>query len=412
MRRVGRRRAVHLLVARSIGVARRIGMARSIGARMRIVLCRLRAGARVSPACSEEEGREDEQRPTLLSGVHDHDPNTVGADRDSRVLRPSGRWPCRLAASTSEDPRLAGSGSHGRFSMMKAAWVGVLTTLAACVPAPLRVGSEDAQPDTPVSPDAQTEAPNSSMPDADASPGQGCRLASDCDSGLACDPNSGACTAHCDLDAGIVCRGGCCSASVCVPGDTPMACGSGGANCAACGGNTPSCSNGSCTGMCIGNVTCGAGFCCTGDGGCTGGNLKTTCGSVTACSDCSMNPQGTFCENGSCGCRTSTDCPRASACDPATHQCTTTCTRSGGVVLDCNGGCCSMESSPPACATGGYHFACGHEGGVCTVCTGLCHPGPRCNAGFCGCFEASECRSACVNSGETCILTGGAPHCQ
>ena len=67
-----------------------------------------------------------------------------------------------------------------------------------------------------------------------------CNSAADCPAGLACDPNTHACTQACTAAS---CNGGCCHNGLCAPGTSNNACGAGGGVCAVCGGNTPTCTS-------------------------------------------------------------------------------------------------------------------------------------------------------------------------
>jgi hypothetical protein len=287
-----------------------------------------------------------------------------------------------------------------------------MTALAACVPPRLQVEPGDSAPDSTVS-DA-TISPDGASGDG------GCTLPSDCDAGQACNPATGVCGTTCNIEAGLTCNGGCCTGTLCVAGNMMNACGGGGAACATCAADTPTCANGDCRGSC-GSTVCAAGSCCTGDGGCAAAS-SSACGSGTACVNCAGSTTGSVClDGGSCGCQTSDDCPAtatSAACNPQTHTCGPLCVVNG-TQLACNGGCCLVDTASPStsyCQPGGYFDGCGHDGGSCVVCAssgdssdGLCTPGPKCvSGGVCGCKGApdgnGECRMACGVSNATCML--------
>src|SRR5215472_2050193 len=62
-------------------------------------------------------------------------------------------------------------------------------------------------------------------------------------------------------------------------------------------------------------------------------------------------------------CTTSANCPMGEACNPSTHQCSTSC--AGG--LTCHGGCCAGNMCQPGTAPN----QCGSGGGACTMCGGM-----------------------------------------
>jgi C2 domain len=202
-----------------------------------------------------------------------------------------------------------------------------------------------------------------------------------CTGGI-CKPTTTTCNAS-------TCASGCCDATgQCQPGNTPGACGTGGAACSACS-STQGCVSGKCT-----CTTTSCSGCCQGDK-CMPGHLDATCGLKGA--PCQQCTGATSCNGGICkagcsfsncsqGCCEGTVCKNGldkTACGAVGYLCVAcgpweTCTN--GVCNDsflcspssCNNGCCKGS----ACQSGTQDAACGKTGGVCT----LCPPSSACNA--------------------------------
>jgi hypothetical protein len=169
--------------------------------------------------------------------------------------------------------------------------------------------------------------------------------------------------------------------------DTGTADGRGGAGCessAAClVGQACDTATGQCTSACSPTQTCNGG-CCNG-GTCALGTAPTACGPAGAtCHSCTGAAAGSEClANGTCGCKSASDCPEHQACDTTARACTDVCS----LAQPCNGGCCSGG----ACAAGTSSIACGSTGATCASCTGLT-TGDACLAdGACGCKSANDC---------------------
>jgi len=154
-----------------------------------------------------------------------------------------------------------------------------------------------------------------------------------------------------------ICAGCCDAQGVCQPGNTHLACGSGGGPCAACANPKPVCFNNVCT-TCQNNAParpCPNG-CCDGiTGTCLPGTTRGSCGAVGgACQTC---PWG-VCANGVCTCD-NTSCSGNMCCDPVAKRCQFL---SSGSHLSCEGWCI-----PSSCGAG----ACGAD---CTNTEVCCSP--------------------------------------
>lgn len=174
---------------------------------------------------------------------------------------------------------------------------------------------------------------------------------------------------------------GCCVGNTCVAGNSPLACGAGGAACRACGGNEtcsagtcqtrPTCGPGNCSGCCVGNV-------------CVVGSANNQCGRGGAqCDDC--QGRGLVCQNATC---------QSPACGPGTCA-----------------GCCAGNT----CVIGIQDSSCGRGGVQCINCAqqgGVCSPGGVCQApcsqnNCAGCCRAGQCEpgfldTSCGSSGAAC----------
>jgi hypothetical protein len=269
----------------------------------------------------------------------------------------------------------------------------------------------------------------------------GCFLTSDCPSGDVC--NEPHCLASCDLDGGTNCasQGSFCNADsgLCGPcgSDSECAGADGGPKCIAtgiCGCNQASdcgtgnvCANGQCLPSCAidGGTDCsniaGAHFCDFGTG---------VCGPCSEDSQCIGNDAGPHCQYGDCGCKTTNDCGSTQACDPATAQCTTSCTVDGGpdcsssaLVCDPVSGVCVQCTDDSQCPP--FAPACTatiHQGNTCVQCIlpSQCPAStPGCNSAYFGCGSCSadaDCPTTqplcdngqCVSS---CVLADGGTFC-
>jgi hypothetical protein len=270
-------------------------------------------------------------------------------------------------------------------------------------------GSSDVMKDTTIS-DAGAETKNDVTRDAphdaaiDTGTDSGCQGPADCPIGEACNPSTGACSTKCSTNE--PCHGGCCTAvasGLCVSGTEDTTCGNTGALCEPCSGETPTCSDGECTGACKG-THCGAGSCCTGSSMCVLGDAQATCGSQVPCVNCAGNAHGSVCIAYKCGCNTETDCPLHNACNAA-HECTPHCGNDGGTPLVCNSGCCG---SAGGCDPGTGPYNCGVGGGLCTDCAS--GPDKSCLAGgTCGCVTEVDCDLYHACSGGVCTTDCGGP---
>lgn len=146
---------------------------------------------------------------------------------------------------------------------------------------------------------------------------------------------------------------GCTVGGQCVPGDSPLACGTDGGQCGLCGqgqqcvfGNciTAACGPGTCSGCCV------AGLCVT-------PSMQTRFGCGLSGSACAACATGQTCRNGSCVTPT---------CDP--QSCPTGC---------CDNGVCRMGDTP---------FNCGGGGAMCQQCA----VGETCQAKRCAPLSAPD----------------------
>lgn len=233
---------------------------------------------------------------------------------------------------------------------------------------------------------------------------------------LACGLNGAACT-QCPLDqacqAGTCapanppptssCTGcaGCCGAGGCQPGDSILACGSGGVACIACK-NHQECKNGTCVDRGSGDGgTCGPGNCA----GCCRNNVCVTdssdnplnCGTGGAtCDTCTGTEScvsGTCSAPGSCNASNCNGCCDGTTCVPLSGQSDTRCGSNGSACIACSGatcsngactttqqgcgpgtsnpctnGCCSGTGTSATCVAGTSDFACGKGGAQCEYC--------------------------------------------
>jgi len=238
---------------------------------------------------------------------------------------------------------------------------------------------------------------------------------------------------------------GCCQGTMCVPGSSPTACGSGGQTCTNCqtlgegcgaagGGffceSVSACGPENCPGCCAGNA-CLPG---TDPNECgIGGQFCENCASLGGACIASQGGFGGFCENNNlCGpnCQ---GCCEGSACEPGNNP--TACGTFGQPCTDCTqfgetcggadagfgqGQCvqapCSAQNCPGCCAGGSClqgndPAACGANGQLCADCTSLSETCSTADAGFGGgscikepppvCNE-TNCPTGCCD-GATCL---------
>ncbi|MCC6808369.1 MAG: hypothetical protein IT381_13175 [Deltaproteobacteria bacterium] len=211
----------------------------------------------------------------------------------------------------------------------------------------------------------------------------GCAASDDCPLGQACNQATHQCSSSCA--GGLVCNGGCCDLTDhCVGGTGAAACGSAGALCKSCAGNS---AGDEC-------VNVGAGV--------------RDCGCVSS-PDCSDPKQPVCRGTGQCGCDVAADCPAGQACDTTTHTCEADC----GAGRLCNGCCNGID-----CLSGTANDQCGTTGGSCFSCQALTDnkacttPAQAIGANRCGCTTASThcsslkaCRSGLCST--NCSPVGG-----
>lgn len=148
---------------------------------------------------------------------------------------------------------------------------------------------------------------------------------------------------------------GCTSALGCQPGDTVLACGSGGAQCTTCGLGEQ-CVDGACEATACGPQSCTG--CCV-QGACVPPTAQSafTCGANGAV--CMQCPQGSSCVNGAC--QTSTCASTCSGCCDATGQC-----RGGNNAFACGtgGATCSLCPQGSSCSNHACTPVVGTDGGT------------------------------------------------
>lgn len=185
--------------------------------------------------------------------------------------------------------------------------------------------------------------------------------------------------ASCSGGAGHCTNGSCCTGCVdpsgtCMPGSSPMACGSAGTSCLTCG-ECHTCTTGACmaagdgtgctTGSCLGGACCNGCFIV---GTCQPGTAAGACGPVggscVACGECRIcdgtrncapAPDGTSCTGGSCvGGSCCTGCTQGGACQSGNAQ--MLCGNGGSPCGDCNP--TSLTCNTTGVCTGGIGDSC------------------------------------------------------
>ena len=230
---------------------------------------------------------------------------------------------------------------------------------------------------------------------------------------------------------------GCCEGAVCKSGQSPLACGKGGATCVGCNKASEACARGACV---PGSAKCNAnncsGGCCQGDS-CVAGNLDDACGKGGgSCQRCGSTQkcqaQSCTCTPGSCdGCCDGQKCRAGNeraACGTAGNACIAC--KTGEVCLKgsckpstgCLGclGCCDGA----LCRAGTDTKACGLFGAPCTPCKtgelcnqGVCNNPTACGPGKCtGCCRNSNCNSGttpqnCGSKGGLCVACASKEIC-
>lgn len=196
---------------------------------------------------------------------------------------------------------------------------------------------------------------------------------------------------------------GCCDVNgECQLGNVTAACGSDGAECAACETGA-TCTAGQCVGPHVDHGTGGGGGSGTWDGGCGAPNCQGCC-----------DPTG-HCRGGntssSCG-KGGVDC---SACTGATAC----------IDLSCQAyHCPGCLDSSGLCAPGNLPTACGTDAGACVACgatqsciAGACVSGATCGAGNCNtCCDGNTCvggtsAAQCGSGGSLCQMCGSGLDC-
>ena len=213
----------------------------------------------------------------------------------------------------------------------------------------------------------------------------------DFDDGTACGPMS--------------CPTGCCSAGMCMPGNTTSGCGTGGGACQQCAPGQ-SCSGGTCTSTCDA-ASCPNG-CCAG-ATCVVRTVSACAPGGAACAACDPAAADNCNPMGFCACGLNPSCPPGSTCSGGA------CVAAGCNPMSCPNGCCvgatCVARSVMACGPGGAAcMACNpivadncSPSGSCACGSGpACANGQHCAAGACVC-DATSCANGCC-AGSTCLL--------
>jgi hypothetical protein len=217
-----------------------------------------------------------------------------------------------------------------------------------------------------------------------------------------CDPSRRSCAREVKVCNAMSCADGCCASmggrSLCLQGDSPKACGKGGAVCASCSdlGGPGICDPS--TRVCK-NERCGPGNCpgCCSGNDCRVGDDQTACGANGgACEDCTST-MDTCVANGVVGGQCQT---QPALCNPT--SCPTGC---------CLGDVCQPGTALNSCGTGANQ--CDNCGAKASTCTGqTCVPiPPTCTLANCaqGCCDAQQvCHGGflngrCGSAATTCV---------
>jgi hypothetical protein len=173
---------------------------------------------------------------------------------------------------------------------------------------------------------------------------------------------------------------GCCLQGICFKGDTALACGLHGSDCAACTGSQVCSSLGICANPPQCDIANCATGCCDSQNACQPGKNATACG--TGAEPCSKCNAGEICDPGQRSCQ-------MQLCSAA----------------NCSG-CCDTNGK---CVAGTTKDACGSNGFACNSCTGnaACNKNRICENQGC---DASSCATGCCDSNGAC-QGSNASHC-
>jgi hypothetical protein len=234
--------------------------------------------------------------------------------------------------------------------------------------------------------------------------------------------SSGVC-APCGPDAGACASGTCCNGAGACVDYSNTTCGSPGGACVdctadpatpvclpsgKCGCNTEAdcpigsaCNQGLCSVKCSSTSPCHGG-CCSGTK-CAAGDDYAECPTgQTLCAGCPASFPACVAVNGShvCGCLKDRDCQfginSGDACDPQTHQCTSSC----GANAPCDFSCCTATVNGTCNTNNITDSSCGSYG-LCADCS-TSSLGRVCKGGNgCGCNSSSDCPGGapCVSNG-------------
>ena len=207
-------------------------------------------------------------------------------------------------------------------------------------------------------------------------------------------PGSLVCRANCTIDTSGCGGGATCGDDICAPEETPCTCPADCGPCPGCCDDAGMCLDGTDDRYCgSSGAACAA---CTGDTSCIGGACLSECGN-------------TICD----GLETQCTCPED--CGPCTGCCQAAECFSGSDEAACGHGgiVCDVCSDSEACVDGSCMGGCGN--GVCGSGETECNCPEDC--GVCaGCCEASECKpgnldTACGSSGEVCDICADSERC-
>lgn len=205
---------------------------------------------------------------------------------------------------------------------------------------------------------------------------------------------------------------GCCRGTMCLPGDSSTACGTGGLTCSECAaGDT--CDGGVCSGC---NATTCPDGCCSGST-CNPMGIDSCGIGGAACSPCDML-RADRCIDGACLCGDGDVCATGQRCVAGLCICDQTSCPAGC----CDGTDCQIRTAETCGVAGSTCVACSSDiangcaaTGTCQCGAGpACGPGQRCLGGNCVC-DSTSCTDGCcdgnvcrVSSLAACGPTGGA----
>jgi len=237
----------------------------------------------------------------------------------------------------------------------------------------------------------------------------------ECPSGWTCVANT--CHKNCSTTN---CSQGCCTATTCEPGTAQDACGTGGADCMACGAEQ-TCTNKQCVDIPpCGPDTCPNG-CCDASGACVEGTADGACGDGgAACADCTANQEHCYYQAcGDCADVCPDGCCAGGACHVPPAQVDEQCGVGGIECVDCTAsgldcspegscvceygshcdGCCTEDAT--ACLPGTADDSCGQNGDQCETCP----DDNACVDHSCKCTPES-CPNGCCDGETTCVSPG------